>query len=957
MCVFRGMAMPRRLAAVFCVVVALHIGLATIGKTWQYTPLISNALQILSSFLAAAMCFGARQRGRGLARTFWLLVGAGFATWGIANFFWAYYEVALHIEPPSGSVVRFMFDLQGAFFAMAVLLEENENSTYATLEAIADLVQLIIVFSLIYIGLYYIPSLQLDPRRALQLEIRVEFGDNCALIALAVLQYLRTSAKSVRRLSGGLALYLTVYAIGAALSEFHEGIQEATTGNIYDLSWTIPLLLGAMWAAGWQPSTDAATTGNRKPKSFAQLMMNNATYALAPLVVLVQVAQLPPGWQVWRYSLLAVSIVCYAIRLCISQFRESQSGETVRRHALAMDSAVDGMAIVSSAGVYTYANAAFARMTGHAGPETMLGKNWRTVVEARDAETVESQIRAALGEQGKWFGSMTIHHPDGAEFPLDMAITLLPDGGTVCVSRDVADRRKLEMARISAEFRYQTLVEQVAAISYVAEIGLSAKWVYVSPQVENIFGYSAEEWLADSKNWIRHVPVEDHGVVETAEAACFRGEPFQAEYRVLRSDGKTVWVSDTAVVVKGKDNHPLMEGVIVDITERKQHENQSQQSRRMEAVGRLAGGIAHDFNNLLTIVKGYAELALNRTGLPAGAVADVTQISNAAERAAELVRQLLAFSRRQVLQPKAIDVNSIVLGLDELLRRLMDENIAMRTICAEKLGTVKADPAQIEQVVMNLVVNARDAMPHGGRLTVETSTVVLDAGYADEHVTVKPGRYVMLAVSDTGVGIDSEAQAHIFEPFYTTKGAGRGTGLGLSTVYGIVKQSGGYIWVYSEVNRGTTFKLYLPCVDEAVSRGSVPAKEGDVPHGTETILLVEDEDVLRELAKTVLESQGYVVVEAVSAEDAEKLVVERGAKIDLLLTDVVMPAMSGRELAQRISARAPQIRVLYMSGYTDNVIAQGGVLEAGVSFLQKPFSPRALAAKVREVLDAPVATN
>jgi PAS domain S-box-containing protein len=946
--------MPRKLLAVFCVVVALHVGLATILKGWQYTPLISNTLQILSSFLAAAMCFGARQRGRGLARTFWMLVGAGFATWGISNFFWAYYEVALHIEPPSGSVVRFMFDLQGAFFAMAVLLEENENSTYATLEAIADLAQLIIVFSLIYIGLYYIPSLQLDPRRALQLEIRVEFGENCALIALAAMQYLRTSAKSIRTLFGGLALYLTVYAIGAAFSEFHENTQEATTGNIYDLSWTIPLLLGAIWAAGWQPSSEAAAS--KKPKSFAQLMMNNATYALAPLIVLVQVAELPPGWKVWRYSLLAVSIVCYAIRLCISQFRESQSMETVRRHAMAMDSAVDGMAIVNG-GVYSYVNAAFARMNGHAGPETMLGKNWRDVVDARDAEAVESQIREALLEKGKWFGPMTIHHPDGTEFPLEMAITLLPDGGTVCVSRDVSDRRKLEMARISAEFRYQTLVEQVAAISYVAELGMEGTWLYVSPQVEHIFGFTSEEWLGDSENWTKHVPMEDHAVIWAAEEACKRGAPFQAEYRVVRKDGKTVWVSDTAVVVKGSDSHPLMEGIIVDITERKQHENQSQQSRRMEAVGRLAGGIAHDFNNLLTIVKGYAELALNRTGLPASVVTDVTQISNAAERAAALVRQLLAFSRRQVLQPKAIDVNNIVLGLDKLLRRLIDESIEMRTICGERLGTVKADPAQIEQVVMNLVVNARDAMPRGGTLTVETSTVVLDAGYADEHVTVKPGRYVMLAVSDTGVGIDSEAQTHIFEPFYTTKGAGRGTGLGLSTVYGIVKQSGGYIWVYSEVNHGTTFKLYLPCVDEAVSRGSIAAKEGNVPHGTETILLVEDEDAVRELAKTVLESQGYVVVEAMSAEEAEKLVVERGAKIGLLLTDVVMPAMSGRELAQRISARAPQIRVLFMSGYTDNVIAQGGVLEAGVSFLQKPFSPRALAAKVREVLDTPVPTN
>jgi PAS domain S-box-containing protein len=953
--------MPRKLpvifCAIFCIVVALHVGLATMFKTSPYTPLISNTLQIFSSLLGAAACFSARQRSRGLGRSFWLLVGCGFATWGVSNFFWAYYEVALHVEPPSGSIVRFLFDVQGAFFAMALLLEENENSTYSLLESIVDFCQLIIVFTLIYIGLYYIPSLQLDPHSALRLEMRMEMGENCALIALASFQWLRTRVQETRTLFGGLALYLTVYTIGAAIAEYHENIQESTTGNIYDLCWTIPLLLGAIWAAQWQPTKEVAPA-MAKSKTFSQLMMNNATYALAPLIVLVQVAELPAGWRLLRYSLLTGSIVCYAVRLCISQFRESQSGEAVLRHALAMDSAVDGMGIVSDTGVYIYVNSAFARMMGHGGPETMIGKHWRTVVDARDAEGVETQIREALGTRGKWFGPMTIHQPDGSEFPLEMAVTKLPGGGTVCVSRDISDRRKAELARISAEFRYQTLVEQVAAISYVAELGINGKWLYVSPQVGSIFGYSAEEWLLDSQGWIRHIPAEDHAVILAAEDACMRGAPFQAEYRVVRKDGKTVWVSDTAVVVKSDDNKPLMEGIIVDITERKQHENQSQQSRRMEAVGRLAGGIAHDFNNLLTIVKGYAELALNRTGLPAGAVADVTQISGAAERAAALVRQLLAFSRRQVLQPKAIDVNSIVVGLDKLLRRLIDESIEMRTICGENLGTVKADPAQIEQVVMNLVVNARDAMPRGGTLTVETTTVDLDAGYADEHVTVKPGKYVMLAVSDTGIGIDSEAQTHIFEPFYTTKGGGRGTGLGLSTVYGIVKQSGGYIWVYSEVNQGTTFKLYLPCVDEAVSRESSATKDGEVPHGTETILLVEDEDAVRELAKTVLESQGYAVVEAMSAEEAEKLASgERGKKIDLLLTDVVMPAMSGRELARRISAQAPRTRVLFMSGYTDNVIAQGGVLEAGVSFLQKPFSPRALAAKVREVLDTPMVAS
>jgi two-component system cell cycle sensor histidine kinase/response regulator CckA len=335
--------------------------------------------------------------------------------------------------------------------------------------------------------------------------------------------------------------------------------------------------------------------------------------------------------------------------------------------------------------------------------------------------------------------------------------------------------------------------------------------------------------------------------------------------------------------------------------------------------------------------------------------ADLERIEDASERAAGLVRQLLAFSRRQVLQPKVLDLNAIVEGLDKLLRRLMDEDIAMKTVVGHELGRIKADPGQIEQVIMNLVVNARDAMPDGGRLTVETENVELDNAYAREHVTVRPGRYVMLAVSDTGVGMSGETIAHIFEPFYTTKESGRGTGLGLSTVYGIVKQSGGYIWVYSEPGHGTTFKVYLPRVEEAAESLLAAKNDGaDRTAGTETILLVEDEAQLRELTRTVLTARGYSVVEAANPEEAERLAAEYGSKIELLLTDVIMPGISGRELAKRLAARNPAMRVLYMSGYTYNVIAQGGTLERGVAFLQKPFTPGVLVEKVREVLDAVV---
>jgi nitrogen-specific signal transduction histidine kinase/CheY-like chemotaxis protein len=413
-------------------------------------------------------------------------------------------------------------------------------------------------------------------------------------------------------------------------------------------------------------------------------------------------------------------------------------------------------------------------------------------------------------------------------------------------------------------------------------------------------------------------------------------------------------VSDSAVVAEGAEGYPVMEGIIVDITERKQLEGQLQQSRRMEAVGRLAGGIAHDFNNLLTIIKGYTELAVQRNEVPAPVRADIEHIEDASERAAGLVRQLLAFSRKQVLQPKNLDLNGVVLGLEKLLRRLIGEDIEMKTVVSAGLGTIKADPAQVEQVLMNLVVNARDAMPKGGRMIVETSNVDLDKTYASEHVSVKPGRYVMLAVSDSGTGMSPETIAHIFEPFFTTKGGTKGTGLGLATVYGIVKQSGGYIWVYSEPDKGSTFKVYFPRVDELAEKDSRSPHTASTKRGSETILLVEDDDAVRELAEVILATQGDRVICANGPKRAEEIAAERSQEIDLVLTDVIMPTMSGRELVKKLGARNPKMRVMYMSGYTDNVIAQGGVLEEGLAFLQKPFTPRALTQKVREVLDAGV---
>ena len=380
-------------------------------------------------------------------------------------------------------------------------------------------------------------------------------------------------------------------------------------------------------------------------------------------------------------------------------------------------------------------------------------------------------------------------------------------------------------------------------------------------------------------------------------------------------------------------------------------EKQLLQSQKLEAVGRLAGGISHDFNNLLTVILGYSDITLRQLGEDHPLRRNLEEIVRASERAAALTRQLLAFSRKQVMQPKVFDVNTVVTELEKMLRRMIGEDIELRVGLQSDLGNIKADPVQLEQVIMNLVVNARDAMPKGGKLSIETTNIYLDESYARDHVSVEPGHYVMLAISDTGVGMDAETRQRIFEPFFTTKAPGKGTGLGLSMVYGIVRQSGGNIWVYSEEGTGTTFKIYFPRVTDNAEEYKRAATTIQVPKGSETILLVEDADWVRKLARQVLEGAGYRVLEANSADAAIQMT-NNGTKIDLLLTDVVMPGMSGNDMSRRVLVRRPNLPVLYMSGYTDDAIVQHGVLEPGINFIQKPFSPDALALKVREVLDS-----
>jgi signal transduction histidine kinase len=431
-----------------------------------------------------------------------------------------------------------------------------------------------------------------------------------------------------------------------------------------------------------------------------------------------------------------------------------------------------------------------------------------------------------------------------------------------------------------------------------------------------------------------------------------RGEVWKGRIVNRRKDG-ALFQEDASISPVFDAGGRLRNYVAVkrDVTHEMQLERQLAQAQKMEAVGRLAGGVAHDFNNLLGVISGYGELTRQKLGDGHALSSKLDEILKAAGRAAGLTRQLLAFSRRQVLQPTVLDLNGLVLDVEKMLGRLIGEDVRLATTLDPDLGRVKADAVQLEQVLMNLAVNARDAMPDGGRLTLETRNVELDQAYAAGHAPIPPGSYVMLAVSDTGTGMDAETQARAFEPFFTTKGVGQGTGLGLSTVYGIVKQSDGFIWCYSEPGHGTTFKIYLPRVEEAVEpvrkAPAAPPKKG-----TETLLLIEDDEALRELLCETLAEGGYTVLVADGGSKAFAIAGEYSGAIDMIVTDVIMPGENGREVAAQVRSLRPEADVLFMSGYTDDAIARHGVLDAGTHFLSKPFPPNALLRKVREVLDA-----
>jgi signal transduction histidine kinase/CheY-like chemotaxis protein len=712
--------MRRQIARAAWVLVAVQIAAFLLVQSSALRSQISNIIQVLCCFTAAAFSFSAARRSRDLARTFWGLFALAFTAYGISNIAWSYYENWLHQPVPSSQISQFLYLCYDAPIVMALFLREGEDPSGFDWQRSLDFVQMLLVAFLLYYDFLFLRALEAGPQSLDVMEQATANAVNVILAAAFLTRSYWGRASMVRSLCRRMSVYLVVYALAAGVGDYALTFINTNSGSWTSLAWTVPFLVAAMLAVGYEqpeqsPLEVAAADWNER-----RFLLKSIGLAIMPLSVWALALRAANPDRIIAYGCVIISLGCYGAHLTMSQHRKQQSVAALR----------------------------------------------------------------------------------------------------------------------ASEERYRLLFQQLV------------------------------------------------------------------------------------------------------------------QAEKMQAIGRLAGGVAHDFNNVLTIIMGYAQQLIDFPDANPDAVQNnASQIITASSRAAALTRQLLAFGRKQVLQPTVVNLNEIIVDLDKMVRRLISENVEIVTRPATKLGTVKADPGQIEQVLLNLVINARDAMPHGGTLTVETANVELDQAYADKHAGMRPGPYVALAVSDTGIGMDAETQAHIFEPFFTTKEMGKGSGLGLATVYGVVQQSGGHISVYSEPGRGSTFKVYLPRAGDVTE--PLPASPVQQPamRGKETILVAEDDPQVRDLAVAILKACGYLVLELENANDAERVCQQHGGDIDLLLTDVVMREVSGPDLARTVQRVRPETKVLFMSGYTDSAIVHQGVLNPGIAFLPKPFTPSTLAGRVRQVLD------
>ncbi|HZZ79539.1 MAG TPA: PAS domain S-box protein [Gemmataceae bacterium] len=628
--------------------------------------------------------------------------------------------------------------------------------------------------------------------------------------------------------------------------------------------------------------------------------------------------------------------------------------------AAILDSALDAVITMDQDGNIVEFNAEAERMFGYTRADC-AGRSVAELIippEVRDRHSAGFRHHLATGEStllGKRAEFIALR-ANGSRFPVEVAVSRIRDSQPPMFTgyvRDLTQQQEAEKALRAAQERLRHVVASSPAVLYALAVkGDELSHIWTSENIVQMMGYSAEE--AGVEWWRRNVHPDDRQRIDEAGLSeLFTTGRTANEYRFRHRDGSYRWIRNEMRLLHDSAGRPCeVIGSWSDINDWKRLEEQYRQAQKMEGIGKLAGGVAHDFNNLLTIINGYSDMMINQPRLDGATKGLLREIQKAGTRAAGLTQQLLAFSRKQILQPKLLDVNAVVAETEKMLHRMIGEDVELTVIPAADLRRVMADPGQVDQVILNLVVNARDAMPKGGKLTLETANLFLGEEYMETHPEVKPGPYVLLAVSDTGCGMDRATLGRIFEPFFTTKAVGQGTGLGLATVFGIVKQSEGHIEVYSEVGIGTTFKIYLPAADPSPSGTEPQSALKMMPPGSETILLVEDEGGVRGLAGHALRICGYTVLEAENGRRALDVAAAHDGPISLLVTDVVMPLMSGRELAETLKIRMPEVKVLFLSGYTDDAVVRHGIIAAEQHFLQKPFTATDLAIKVRKVLDS-----
>jgi PAS domain S-box-containing protein len=619
---------------------------------------------------------------------------------------------------------------------------------------------------------------------------------------------------------------------------------------------------------------------------------------------------------------------------------------------LISDNATDLIAVADMQGRRLYDSSSFETVLGYS-PEELAESAPSEQIHPEDLLRTQTAAQEARATRTRQKLEYRMRHKDGTWRVMESTVSVIrgTNGGAdklLTVNRDITEREFAREALRVADAGYRSVVDDAPYGIYCAN--REGRLLRVNPALQKMLGYTetVELLKANLESQVFKVPAEFRKLIELLDRA---GECKDNETEWKRKDGGPITVRCCGRRIADGGQTPYYEMFVEDVTDERVLERQLQMAGKMEAIGRLSGGIAHDFNNLLGVIIGYSQVLIRALGPGSALTEHATEIEKAGERAAALTRQLLAFSRQQILTPTVLNLNTLVADMQKMLPRLIGEDITVNIKLGHELRCVRADRNQIEQIILNLAVNSRDAMPEGGKLVIETENVRLDELYVRLHPGSRAGEYVRLTVTDTGNGMDSEILAHIFEPFFTTKEVGKGTGLGLATVYGVVKQSGGYVWVDSEPNQGASFQIYLPRIEDVVQPRAVDFHPAEQLRGSETILLVEDAETLRNLAATFLAGRGFQVLAAPDAEQALEIAATQGKSIQLLLTDVIMPGQNGRVLAERVTAANPHIKVLYMSGYTDSFIAGHGVLGTECHLLHKPFTESALIRKVREVLD------